>query len=76
MLIDSESGDMDVNDFERATARAETAEEALRQISKLLEDWPTMRALSAAGAEKATANKLAARKIIADAAATVEAANA
>lgn len=48
-----------------------TAEEryrdALERIGELLEDWPTMRALSASGAEKATANKKAAREIISDA---------
>lgn len=41
--------------------------EALLAVQALLVDWPTMRALSAVGAEKATANKLAARKIVADA---------
>lgn len=38
--------------------------EALQAVQELLADWPTMRALSALGAEKATANKLAAREII------------
>lgn len=37
---------------------------AFEQLQKLLADWPTMRALSALGAEKATANKLAARQIV------------
>jgi hypothetical protein len=41
--------------------------DALKAVQELLGDWPTMRALSALGAEKATANKRAARKIIADA---------
>lgn len=38
--------------------------EALKAIGELLADWPTMRALSAVGAERATAKKIAARKII------------
>jgi len=37
---------------------------ALREIAALLDDWPTMRALSAAGATKATENKAKAREII------------
>lgn len=45
--------------------------EALKAIQVLLDDWPTMRALSAPNAEKATANKIAARKIVADAIAKV-----
>ena len=49
------------------TEREAELEQALRDIQVLLEDWPTMRALSANGALKATANKLAARKIVAGA---------
>ena len=39
---------------------------ALANIEDLLEDWPTMRALSALGAERATAKKMLTRSIIAD----------
>lgn len=38
--------------------------EALVRIGALLKDWPTMRALSASGAERATSNKLEARRIV------------
>lgn len=38
--------------------------EALVRIGELLQDWPTMRALSASGAERATANKREAARII------------
>lgn len=37
----------------------------LKELEALLTDWPTMRALSALGAEKATANKIKARELIA-----------
>lgn len=46
------------------TEREAELEQALKDVQVLLEDWPTMRALSASGALKATENKLAARKII------------
>lgn len=39
--------------------------ESFAELAALLPDWPTMRALSAWGAEKATAKKAAARDIIA-----------
>lgn len=39
--------------------------ESFAELAALLPDWPTMRALSAWGAEKATAKKAAAREIIA-----------
>lgn len=39
---------------------------AISEINELLADWPTMRALSSLGAQKATANKIAARGIIAN----------
>lgn len=38
---------------------------ALLTVAALLDDWPTMRALSALGAQKATANKDAARRAVA-----------
>jgi hypothetical protein len=47
--------------------RDERQRAALLTIAGLLDDWPTMRALSAVGAEKATANKEAARRAINDA---------
>lgn len=37
----------------------------LAELEELLADWPTMRALSAYGAEHATANKIRAREIVA-----------
>lgn len=37
---------------------------ALQRLGELLEDWPTMRALSASGSERATANKIEARKLV------------
>lgn len=40
--------------------------ERMEALQELLSDWPTMRALSAYGAEKATANKVEARKIVAE----------
>lgn len=40
--------------------------ERMECLQDLLSDWPTMRALSAYGAEKATANKAEARKIVAE----------
>lgn len=49
------------------TSREAQLTRALEQIEALLKDWPTMRALSASGAEKATENKLAARSICAGA---------
>jgi hypothetical protein len=49
----------------KAAAQSVTAEQALREIWELLNDWPTMRALSASGAQKATANKQLARALIA-----------
>lgn len=49
------------------TDREKELTAALQAIQSLLDDWPTMRALSASGAEKATANKVEARRIIADA---------
>lgn len=45
----------------------------LKAVEELLADWPTMRALSALGSEKATANKIKARELIAAAIAKVEA---
>jgi hypothetical protein len=68
LKIINESGDPAVvpTGTPDANARAERAEEALRKIQALLDDWPTMRALSALGAERATAHKNEARKIIAD----------
>lgn len=68
LKIINESGDPAVAPTPEpdANARAERAEEALRKIQVLLDDWPTMRALSALGAERATAHKNEARKIIAD----------
>lgn len=39
---------------------------ALEAVQALLIDWPTMRALTALGSERATEKKLAARKIIAE----------
>lgn len=47
------------------TEREAELEQALKDIQALLEDWPTMRALSATGALKATEKKLAARAVIA-----------
>ncbi len=49
------------------TKREQELIEALEAVQALLADWPTMRALSALGAEKATEKKLAARRIIAEA---------
>jgi hypothetical protein len=40
---------------------------ALEQIRELLNDWPTLRALSASGAAHATSNKRAARKVVEEA---------
>lgn len=37
----------------------------LAELEALLADWPTMRALSALGAKKATARKARARQIVA-----------
>ncbi len=39
--------------------------EALREIQNMLGDWPTMRLLSSLGAERATANKVRARELVA-----------
>lgn len=41
-------------------------QERLAEMEALLADWPTMRALNAYGAEKATAKKVRAREIIAE----------
>lgn len=49
------------------TADAERLAQALRDIEALLEGWPTMRALSALGAQIATDKKAEARRIIAEA---------
>lgn len=46
--------------------------ETLKQIESLLDGWPTMRALSAYGAEEATSRKLKARELITAALAKVE----
>ena len=46
-------------------ANSQTQSELLAELETMLADWPTMRALSALGAEKATANKVRARKIVA-----------
>lgn len=40
---------------------------ALTEVRKLLNDWPTSRALTALGAAQATSNKLRARQLIDDA---------
>jgi hypothetical protein len=50
---------------ETMTTREQELTAALRNIEALLADWPTMRALSALGAERATANKNEAKAIIA-----------
>lgn len=59
------------------SATTQTADQklikALLEVQALLEDWPTMRALSALGAEHATANKIEARRIIEAALAQVQA---
>ncbi len=46
---------------------------ALRELQTMLDDWPTMRALSATGSAKATENKTKARDLIAAAIAKAEA---
>lgn len=46
------------------TPREAELTKALEDLQALLIDWPTMRALSALGAQKATEKKLAARAII------------
>jgi len=48
------------------TEREKELTAALENIRALLVDWPTMRSLSALGADRATEKKLAARRIIAE----------
>lgn len=47
------------------TAPNQKTDALLDELEEILSDWPTMRALSAYGAEKATGKKMRAREIVA-----------